>query len=329
MTQASPTPPTPVTPNLGRYGSFGIGRQVVPGTPVVPEHFLRYNGGSTMTPTVVVTDDNYANASIFPMAGRKQGRTMQGKNVNFEVEHKGLVLLLELALGGVVTNGVITPSGLNYDDNMPLRPATIEANIPGSPTRAVDAQFNNLQLTMNARNNFTGQAGFMAVTAEDMADPAPAVLPVADVYQFRDHFIEWDGGDVQPESSTLTLDTAIAAIDAARGNQAAAADFILGFERNGVMALTGQFSVPGVPPAMLAAYRSQETFPFAFVLRKYGPAPAGGGPRPVVKEIRIAVPNAQLSLVEPPMTLERIVTPVNWKAVSVGGEVPFTVSVTG
>lgn len=74
-----PTPPTPVKPNLGRYGSFGIGRQIVPGTAVAPEQFLRWSGGTPLTPTVVVTDDNFANASVFPMQGRQQGRTYQGK----------------------------------------------------------------------------------------------------------------------------------------------------------------------------------------------------------------------------------------------------------
>lgn len=216
----------------------------------------------------------------------------------------------------------ITPSGLNYDTNMPLRPCTIEANMPGSPTRVTDAQFHNLQLTMNARANFTGQAGFMAVSADDMADPATAVIPTANIYQYKNHFIEWNAGAVQPESSTFTLDAGIAAVDAARGNQAAASDNILGFERNGLLTLSGQFSVAGVPPAMLAAYRSQATFALNWILRKY--APDG---TTVLKEVKLAIPAAQLSLVEPPTGLERIVTPVSWKAVSLGGEVPFTARV--
>lgn len=322
------TPPAPVQPKLGRYGTFGIGRQTAPGAAVAPEHFLRWNGGSTPTATVDVKDDNFANASIFPMAGRAQGRKLDSKNVQFEVEHVGLVLLLELLLGGTVTGGIITPSGLNYADNMPLRPATIEANMPGSPTRVVDAQFNKLSLTMQNRANFTGQADYMAVSSGDMVDPAPAVLPIADIYQFKDHFIEWNGGSANPESSSLNLEAGIAAIDAARGDQASAADFILGFERSGLLSLGGQFGVAGVPASMLEAYRSQASFPLAWVLRKYGPVPQGGGPRPVAREIKFTVPNAQLSMMEPPMGLDRIVTPVTWKAVSLGGEVPFTVNVT-
>lgn len=325
MTQPSRTP---VRPNLGRYGTFGLGRQEAPGTAVVPEHFLRWNGGTTPTATVDVKDDNYANASIFAMAGRAQGRKMDGKNVQFEVEHKGLVILLELLLGAPAVGGIITPTGLNYDNNMPLRPATIEANVPGAASRVVDAQFNKLSLTMQNRANFTGQADYLAVSSVDMTDPAPAVLPTADVYQFKDHFIEWNGGSANPESSSLNLEAGIAAIDAARGDQASAADFILGFERNGLLTLGGQFSVAGVPKPMLDAYRSQESFPLSWVLRKYGPLPKEGGAQPVVREVRFTIPNAQLSMMEPPMGLDRIVTPVTWKAVSLGGEAPFTVKIT-
>lgn len=314
-------------PNLGRFGSFGLGRQSVPGTKVVPTHFLRMNGGSSMTPTILKARDNYANASLFTMAERVQGRNFQGKSVNFEVEHTGLALLLQLILGKDIASGVITPNQLNFDNNMPLPPVTIEANIPGSPTRAVDVQFNNLQLSMNQRANFTGQAGFMGVIAEDMTDPAPAVLPVANVYQMKDHFIKYAGGEVQPEGSSLTLDVPIAPIDAARGNNPDAANFIVGFERNGPIQLGGQFSLPGVPKTLLTAFREGTFASLEWVLRKYGPGAQPTDPKVVVKEIKFVIPNAELNMVEPPMTLDRIVTPITWSAVSLAGEVPFTVAI--
>lgn len=318
----------PVTPNSGRFGSFGIAKQATAGTAVAPTHFLRWSGGTPPIASVDVKDDNYANASLFPLAGRAQGWKMDGKNVQFEAEHAGLVTMLELVAGANLASNVITPSWMNFGPNMPLTPVTVEANAVGAPTRVVDAQFHRLALTINDRANVTAQADYMGATSSDMTDAAAAVIPTANIYQFKDHFIKIDGIESKPESGSITFDTQIEPIDASQGHDATAADFICGFERNGPVMLEGQFSMAGVPANLLAAYRAQSTLPLEWTLRKYGALTGDPLTYPTTHEVKVVVPNAQFSLVEPPFNLERVVTPISWKAVSLAGEVPYTIEIT-
>lgn len=309
-------------PSLGRYGTFGFGRQTDPNTPVVPNRFLRYNGGSSMIANTVRARDNYANGSLQLMAERTQGVTFQGKSVTFEADHAGLTEILAIMLNAEPVAGVITPGTMNYASNMPLTPVTVEANYPGTPTQVVDAQFNNLQIQMNPRANFGATLNFQAVKAVNLDTPAAAVLPVTGIYQSRDHYISYGAGEVQPEASSITLDVPIAAIDAARGNEPTEQNYILGFERSGPLQLAGQFSMPGVPQAFLDANRNGTFAPLEWTLVKYAADRVT-----VDREITFVVPNAEINTIDPGATLDRIVTPVTWTAVSLAGEPAFTVRI--
>lgn len=330
-----PVPHT-VTPNLGRYGSVGMGKQSAVGTKIPPTHFFRYNGGSPLVPTIVRTRDDYASGTLQQRPERVQGRKFEGKTLNFELDHAGLKFLFEVLCANSFAAGAqptdphtLTLIERNYDQNMPLHPVTVEAKTPVAPTRVTDVQLHKLDLTMNTRANFTGQVTMSGLGTEDMTDAAPAVLP-NDVYQFRDHCLKLGAQTYAPEASTLSLDIPVQLIDAARGCNVAEHNDGVGFERNGVIALSGQFNVAGCPPELLAAYRSglkgenPVTLALEWTLVKYDPANTAN----VLRLIKVIVPHAEINMVEPPLNMERIVTPVSWTAVSHGAPA-FSIEAVG
>ena len=307
-----------MVPNQGRFGSIGFGTQTAVGTAAATaSQYLRINGGSSPTASYQRVRDNYSNASVWMQPERTQGRSWQGKTINFEVELAGLVYMLTNMFGIPVGTApaLITPANGNVYDNFVTTPLTTFWNYPGEPVKVVDTTMHSLQLTMNNRANWTGVLGLHGIDCQVLAAPGTPVLPIADILQFRHHYIKVNGIIQKPESSSVNFDIPMAPLDAAVGTTPAIADLIYGFERTTASALSGSLTVAGISTTLRDNYKNGVNNN-AVIGWKIG-----------TKTLEILIPYLEVNMAEVPNTTDRIATPYSWTAVSPDGTSPFTITI--
>ena len=301
-------------PNLGVLGAVGVALQAALGTFLPPTLFFKATGGSDIQPDYVWARENFKDGNLFENASNQAGITYQGKNLTAHA-HPSMLLAVSSAMFGAPTvAGLITPlAAKNWGPKAPGQPFSAELQVPNASVKVTDGQFISLKISSNGRQApFNAEIGFHATKAEPLpeANLTPVVYPVDPAFTFRDVLITHNGNPATAESAEITIMVNIEPLDSLNGS-----DFIDGFERGGTgTQVQGSFTLQTVDAALQAAYTNHTRSPVVFQLRRG------------TKEFTVNIPNAELESYTIPAGMGRIQPVVNFRAVTVAGEAPFTIT---
>ncbi|WP_407572138.1 phage tail tube protein [Deinococcus altitudinis] len=303
-------------PNLGVLGAVGLALQTALGTFLAPTMFLKATGGSDVQPDYVWARENFKDGNLFENASTQAGITYQGKSLTAHANASGLLLVSSAMFGAPAVGGVITPlAARNWGEKAPGNPFSAELQVPNGSVKVTDGQFISLKVSSNGRAApFNAEFGFHAVKAETLAEGAltPVVYPTDTAFTFRDVTVTHNGNPATAESAEITIAVAIDPLDSLNGS-----DFIDGFERGEAgTQCTGTFTLQTVDAALKAAYTGHTRAPVVFSLKRGG------------KEFTVTIPSAELESYTIPAGMGRIQPVVNFRAVSMAGEAPFTIKAT-
>lgn len=314
-------PPFNSLPSLGKFGKISFGLQTLVGTAVPATMALRYNGqGASPTGNVTRTNDSIADGTVYATRSRTQGQRWVDKSIGFEVEHTNMLFLFA-AMFGAPTAGVFTPPNGNFAPLAPGQPLTLEWTYPGFPIVVKDVQISEISITNNQRAVFTGSLTAHGTRFDPLTTPANTAVPNGTVYRYQDHYIRVDlsadglGGyqTVVPESSSIQIMNPMSPKDGSQGYTPADAPFVVGFERSPGVGISGTFSLPGAQKPFYDLMISNSVVKLIYGM-KIGS-----------QLIEFTMPTCEIEAVDPPATLDQIVTPIKFKTASVGGAIPFTI----
>jgi hypothetical protein len=308
-------PPFTEKPNLGVLGAVGLALQAASGTYLAATAFVKANGGSDVQPEYVWARENFKDGNLFENQSSQAGITFQGKNFTAHA-HASLLLLVASAMFGAPAAGVITPlAAKNWGPKAPGQPFSAELQVPGAGVKLTDGQFLSIKISSNGRDQpFGADIGISAVKAEDLLDASftPVVYPTDPGFTFRDVSISHNGNKATAESAEVTMSVGMQPLDSLNGT-----DFIDGFERSEEGSRCfGTFTLQTVDAALKAAYTSHTRAPVVFSLKRGG------------KEFTVTAPTAELESYTRPAGMGRIQPVVNWRAISLDGSAPFTITAT-